>query len=48
MNKIKDVANKYGYRGIKRGVFIYILGPIAIGTGFAIGFAKGVIHSNKG
>lgn len=47
MKKIKEVANQYGYRGIKRGIFIYILGPIAMGTGFAIGYVKGVIHSIK-
>lgn len=48
MNKIKEVANRYGYEGIKRGLFVYILGPIAAATGFAIGFMKGVVHSNKG
>lgn len=48
MNKIKEIANRYGYRGIERGVFVYILGPIALGTGFAIGYVKGVIRSFKG
>lgn len=48
MKKIKEVANQYGYRGIKRGVFVYILGPIALGTGFVTGFVEGVIHSIKG
>lgn len=48
MKKIKEVANQYGYKGIKRGVFIYILGPIAMVIGFALGFMKGVVHLIKG
>lgn len=41
MKKIKEIADRYGYEGIERGLFVYILGPIALGIGFAVGFMKG-------
>lgn len=47
MNKIKEIADQYGYEGIKREIFIYILGPIAMIIGFVIGYTKGVIRSFK-
>ena len=42
---IIEIANEYGYTGIKRRIFIYIVGPIAVLVGFTFGIMKGIIHA---